>query len=91
MEYFLYTKGTIPKGLGFSHFDMTHILWLLIMAATLLYGCYHYRHLSAEGRSRWKKCMAMLLIAAVFAVMYIPIELWKAHEKHKDEKIPKTA
>lgn len=63
MEYFLYTKGTIPKGLGFSHFDTTHILWLLIMAATLVYGCYHYRHLSAEGRSRWKKCMALLLIA----------------------------
>jgi len=62
MEYFLYTKGTIPKGLGFSHFDMTHIIWLLVTVFALIYGCRYYKRLSLEGRSRWKKCMALLLI-----------------------------
>lgn len=63
MEYFLFTKGTIPKGLGFSHFDATHMTWLIIMILTLVCCSYHYKQLSPAGKSRWKKAMALLLIA----------------------------
>ena len=63
MEYFLFTKGTIPKGLGFSQFDTVHITWLMIMVFALVYCGYRYKHLSPTGRIRWKKAMALLLIA----------------------------
>lgn len=63
MEYFLYTKGTMPKGFGFSHFDMTHLAWLLFAMVVVICSCYHYKRLSMVGRSHWKKCIAILLIA----------------------------
>lgn len=55
MEYFLFTKGTIPKGLGFSHFDVIHMSWLIIMILALVCCSYHYKHLSPVGKSRWKR------------------------------------
>ena len=60
MMYFLETSGTIPTGLGFEHFDRTHLTWLVI--ATLIIGanCFLYRgqtHLAVRvGIRSWPCC-----------------------------------
>lgn len=63
MMYFLETSGTIPTGLGFEHFDRTHLTWLVIAALIIGANCLLYRGLNASNRARWNKIMALLLIA----------------------------
>jgi len=63
MEYFLDTTGTIPNGLGFGLFSLTHVLWLGAFAVLTIACCLHYRSLGDAGRSIWRKVMALLLVA----------------------------
>lgn len=63
MKYFLYTVETIPEGLGFSHFDATHFIWLAVGALLIALNCVVYRKLSDAGKSRWKKIVALLIVA----------------------------
>lgn len=63
MQYFLETSETIAPGLGFAHYDATHIVWLVVTAITLIANCIVYRKLTEKGRSIWKKVVAVLLIA----------------------------
>jgi uncharacterized membrane protein YwaF len=81
------TVKTIPKGLGFSHFDGTHIGWLLLCAVVTLGNALWYRKLSEQGRRNWRIVMAcllfanevfkhtMLLIGDRWTVNYIPLHL----------------
>lgn len=63
MKYFLDTVETIPEGLGFSHFDATHFIWLAVGALLIALNCVVYRKLSDAGKSRWKKIVALLIVA----------------------------
>lgn len=68
MQYFWCSSESIPKGLGFSHFDDTHLFWLGLFLAVITACILHYRHLGTKGRSIWRKVVACLLVAD---------ELWK--------------
>lgn len=63
MEYFWHITGDIPKGLGFSHFDTTHLCWLglFLVLAVALYLL--YRRLGETGRRRFRYIMAALIVA----------------------------
>ena len=63
MGYFLHTVETIPQGLGFSNFDGTHLVWLTVTVVIVILGCLHYRRLSECGREKWRKTVAVLLVA----------------------------
>lgn len=63
MEHFLKTSDTIADGLGFQHFGTTHCTWLAIAAVLITANCLLYRRLKPEGRVRWNKVMALLLVA----------------------------
>lgn len=63
MEYFFDTEMTIPKGLGFSNFDASHLAWLAVTAIVVFICTLHYRKLSPESREKWRKIVAVLLIA----------------------------
>lgn len=63
MTYFLETSDTIPDGLGFEHFDKTHLAWLIIASLIIAANCLIYRRLNETNRTRWNKIMALLLIA----------------------------
>lgn len=63
MTYFLDTVETIPAGVGFSHFDGLHLTWLAAAAAVIIGCCVWYRKMSKQGRARWRKTVALLLIA----------------------------
>ena len=62
MEYFLETSDTISEGLGFSLFGTVHLNWLVIAAVLITANCLLYRKLKPEGRVRWNKTVALLII-----------------------------
>lgn len=63
MAYFFDVTETIPDGVGFRHFDMLHLLWLFAFVVITVKNCIWYRRSSSEGREKWRKCVALLLIA----------------------------
>lgn len=87
MEYFWYTSDTIPKGVGFSHFDGLHLSWLAVCVIICIVISLVYRKLNENSRRVFKKSVAFLLIAdelfklipmlimGVFDVKYLPFQL----------------
>ncbi len=87
MEHFLAVSSTIPSGLGFRHFGMEHLLWLGGFAVFAAAQCLHFRKLDEKKRDRWRKVIAILLIAdelfktvclilgGNYAMKYLPLEL----------------
>lgn len=74
MQYFLDTTETIPANLGFSHFDMTHIAWLIAFAVIVIANCILYRKLTDFGKGIWKKTVAILVVLdEVFKVVMLII------------------
>lgn len=87
MTYWLETSETMPKGLGFSHFDSLHLLWLaaflLFTAAMVLL----YQRLDARGREKMRKALALAVLAdelfkvvclflgGNFTMEYLPLHL----------------
>lgn len=63
MDNFFQTSDSIPDGIGFSHFDMLHITWLLVFLSILILSAAHYHKLDSLRRNRWKKTVAILLVA----------------------------
>ncbi len=62
MQYFMDTTETIPVNVGFSHFDVMHIVWLVIFAIIVIANCIWYRKLSDTGKGLWKKTVAILVV-----------------------------
>lgn len=60
---FFLTKETIPEGVGFSTFGLTHLLWLLAFAVILTASIIVYKKLDANGKNK----MRIILGALVFA------------------------
>ena len=87
MEYFLNTVETIPDGLGFRSFDMTHIGWLCALVAVVLLNCLLVRKLTEHQVGIWKKIVAflilldevfkvcMLVLGGNYSVSYLPLHL----------------
>lgn len=63
MDYWLDTIETIPKGVGFSHFDTMHLIWLGIFAVFTLLSCIAYQRLGRTGRKRMRQSYAGLIVA----------------------------
>ena len=92
MEYFWWTDGTLvknkkPKNFGFSHFDATHIFWLVMLVLTLGICSYFYRKCGEKGRRRFRFAVAglifldeiakwiMLFATDQWTVNYFPLQL----------------
>ncbi|MBR2988058.1 MAG: YwaF family protein [Clostridia bacterium] len=87
MAYFWETSGSIPKGHGFSLFDGTHLFWLFLCLAAAVIVPYTYRRCSASGRRRYRRVMALLILAdelgkwimllstGLFTKNYLPFQL----------------
>lgn len=63
MEYFLETVETVPSGLGFSHYSLTHLIWLALGVAFATICCVLYRNGSDTRRNKLKKLLAALVVA----------------------------
>lgn len=87
MEFFWCTSDTIPKGMGFTHFSLPHLLWLAAFVLITVVCCLIYRRMGQTGRERFRKSIALLLVAdelfklipmlimGVFRVKYLPFQL----------------
>ena len=63
MNYFLETSGTIPSGVGFSHFDPLHLAWLGVFGLSAVICCLVFRKLSPRGKTVFKRVLAGLIVA----------------------------
>ena len=63
MNYFWYTEEIIPAGLGFSHYDASHLSWLAVCVAAILISCLVYRRMNEKQRDIFRKSVAAALIA----------------------------
>lgn len=63
MEYFLDTTETIADGVGWAHYDATHLVWLAICAVVIALNCLLYRRLDEKGKKNWKRIVALLIVA----------------------------
>ena len=87
MKYFMHTTGTVPKGLGFKHFDETHLCWLALFLLLAVALCLLYRRLGETGRRRFRYIMAALIvgnelfkviclvIGGRYTINYLPLHL----------------
>lgn len=62
MKYFLATTETIESGVGFSLFDPLHLSWLVVCLLSVLVNCVLYNKIGQQGRCRWRKTIAWLLL-----------------------------
>ncbi len=63
MELFWKTSGTIEAGHGFSHFGALHLCCLGALVTIVLVNCIWYHKLGEQGRTRWRKTVALLILA----------------------------
>ena len=62
MEYFWESAETIASGVGFSHYDVVHISWLVLFAAVIGVGSLFYKKMSRRGRSILKKILGLSML-----------------------------
>lgn len=63
MDYFWETLDTIAEGLGFSHYGGLHLGWLTAAAVVTVVSSLAYRAMGQQGRDRFRKTVAALLVA----------------------------
>ena len=63
MKYLLDTTNTIPEGVGFPLFGMTHLIWLGLCLAFVVGSCIVYRNLRSTQREKMRVIFAAALIA----------------------------
>ena len=62
MRNFLDTVDSIPDGMGFDHFDLLHWGWIVFFVVVTVANAVWYCRLSARGKDRWKKTLALLIV-----------------------------
>ena len=84
---FFLNKDDVPQSVGFSTFDMTHLLWLLGVILSIVAASIVYRKLTAEKRKVMRIAVGIavvmceiikdIVVAAVgdFGVGYLPFHL----------------
>jgi hypothetical integral membrane protein (TIGR02206 family) len=87
MFMFFKTQDSIPQGLGFKAFDLTHLLWLFVIILACISACFIYKKLSQNRQNVMLKTLGIVIIsqemlknvivAAIgeFEVGYLPFHL----------------
>lgn len=63
MEHLLDTVDTIGDGLGFAFYSTFHLCWLAVFVLFVVLSCIYYRRSDGQKRAKWRKTIAILLIA----------------------------
>lgn len=75
MENFFLTTEIAPEGVGFSGFGMWHLVWLCVLAASLILCGSLYRRANDAAAARWRKTIAVLIVANEVFLKQIPLIL----------------
>lgn len=77
-EYFWESSGSIKDGVGFAHFDLTHIFWIALFICTVAICSFFYKKCSAKGRRIFRFTVAGLILADELAkwIMLLSTGLW---------------
>ncbi|MBR3960934.1 MAG: hypothetical protein IKK13_01835 [Clostridia bacterium] len=59
---FFKTQETIPEGLGFSAFDLTHLLWLAAIISGCAVACWFYRKMNSKSRNIMLKIVGAAVV-----------------------------
>lgn len=59
---FFLTKETVPSGVGFSTFGITHLLWLLFSLAAIVTATIIYRKLNTKNRNIMRIVLGVIII-----------------------------
>lgn len=62
MIMFFKTQETIPEGLGFSAFDLTHLLWLAAIISGCAVACWFYRKMNSKSRNIMLKIVGAAVV-----------------------------
>ncbi len=71
MKYFWETTGSIPSGVGFQHYELCHILWLVGMLVTFVAVSLFYRKSTPPRRRIIRFTVAGLILADELAKMIL--------------------
>ncbi len=71
MKYFWETSGSIESGVGFAHYDLCHIFWLVGMALTLVAVSLVYRRCDPSHRRILRFSVAGLILADELAKLIL--------------------
>ena len=63
MRYLLDTTDTIPAGVGFPMYGLTHLIWLGLIAVFLVGSCVVYKRMRSTRREHMRLVFAVLLVA----------------------------
>lgn len=87
MTHFFDTVETIPEGMGFDLFSISHLCWLAALGVFILISILHYRKLAPDKRDKMRKFYAAsllineliknlcLLACGTFLSKYLPFHL----------------
>ncbi len=87
MKHFWETSGSIESGVGFSHYDLCHILWLVGAVTVLVAVCLLYRRCDPRRRRLLRAAVAGLIVldelaklvllsaTGLWTVNYLPLQL----------------
>lgn len=75
MENFLLTTEIAPEGVGFAEFSFCHIVWLVILAASVTILAGLYRQTDDICAQRWRKAIAILIVTNEVFLKQIPLIL----------------
>ena len=81
---FFMTSDTIPTGVGFQAFGLTHILWLLAGLLLCIWACIFYRKLPTDKR----KPMLTILGALIFLLEVVKDLVLIAVQEFSWENLP---
>lgn len=87
LKYFFYTQETIPEGMGWEHYSLSHLLWIASSVIAMIIICRHYNRLDKESRMSFRKKFAWSIVAVEvmkaivigsvgrYTVDYLPLHL----------------
>ncbi len=78
MKYFWETSGSIERGVGFSHYELCHILWLVafVLVSVALSLLYRWSGESLRKKLRYTVAGLILLDEAAKWIMLLSTGLW---------------
>ncbi len=79
---FFTPDSQMPEGIGFKHYDLTHILWLLAFVILCTVCTIIYKKLNEKNRNIMRVCLASIVFVLEMAKNFVAIAVDDFHIGH---------